>query len=102
MSDNRFIRMLALVAVLATASLWPAGVYAGYGGHNSGHASTPSGNGGTSGTSGTNRNTTPTVDRGSGKPVGGHSMGYVRCFRACMAVPNPGGMARFCSAACSR
>jgi hypothetical protein len=99
MSDNRFIRMLALIAVLATASLWPAGVNAGYGGHSSSHASTPSGNGGTGGT---NRNMTPTADRGSGKPVGGHSMGYVRCFRACMAVPNPGGMARFCSAACSR
>jgi len=102
MLDKRFIRLLAVIAVLAAASLSPAAVYAGSGSHNSGHASTPSVSGSTSGTSGTNRNMIPAADRSSGKPAGARPMGFYRCYRACMAGPAGGGMARFCRAACSR
>ena len=98
MPDKPFIRVLALVAMVAAASLSPAAVHAGSGSHNSGHASIPSGNGGTSGASGTNRNA---VDHS--KAVGAHPMGFsYRCYQACMAGPAGGGMARFCRAACSR
>jgi len=99
MLDKRFIRLLAVIAVLAAASLLPAGAYAGSGSHNTGHASAPSGN---SVTSGTNRTMIPAADRSSGKPVGAHPMGFYRCYRACMAGPAGGGMGRFCRAACSR
>jgi hypothetical protein len=99
MSDKRVIRV-ALIAVLAAASLLPAGAYAGSSSH--GHASAPSGNSGTSGTSGTNRNMPAAADRSSGKPVSAHPMGFMRCYRACMAGPAGGGMYRFCRAACSR
>ena len=98
MSRKPFVRMLALVATVAAASLAPAAVRAGSGAHNSGHASIPSGGGSISGTSGTNRDAAD-----HSKSVGAHPMGFsYRCYRACMAGPAGGGMARFCKASCSR
>jgi hypothetical protein len=93
MSSKRVIRVLAVIAVLAVALLSPAGVYAGSGSHNSG---------GTASAGATNRTMSPAANRSSGKPVGAHPAGFLGCYRACMAGPAGGGMARFCNAACRR